>query len=263
MSKSQRLRLGEVRAIYRLVGECRELGADSATWRLHAMDGLRGLIGAQVGSAAESAAPSIKGSQWILQVVDAGWDSPQARSYAVAYHRDQMLPRDPFMRQFARVRAPFKTRSPEQLVEVRRWHTSIAFNEYFRAAGLGAGLHSEQAVDGGLFSALSFFRTAGAPMFGRRERRLVHLFHQEIGPLVGRALANSREPSISDLAPRVRQTLDCLLEGDSEKQAAARLGLSQTTVHEYVGTLYRHFGVTSRAELLAYFLRRFRGDKRP
>ncbi len=227
------------------------------------MDRLRGLIGAAVGIGGESTAPILKGAQWILQSVDVGWSSPQARRYHLAYVHDQMLPRDPFMCQFARLSGRFNTRSPEQLIEMRRWQASTGFNEYFRVAGVGAGLYSEQALEGGLFSSFSFFRAGDAPLFARRERRLVHLFHREIGPLVGRALASAREPAVSDLAPRVRQTLDALLEGDSEKQVAARLGLSQTTIHEYVGTLYRHFGVSSRAELLAYFLRRFRGGNRP
>jgi DNA-binding CsgD family transcriptional regulator len=61
----------------------------------------------------------------------------------------------------------------------------------------------------------------------------------------------------------LRQTLDCLLEGDSEKQVAVRLGLSRLTVHQYVTSLYRHFGVSSRAELLARFIRnRVEGDGR-
>jgi DNA-binding NarL/FixJ family response regulator len=47
-----------------------------------------------------------------------------------------------------------------------------------------------------------------------------------------------------------------LLEGDSDKQAARRLGLSVETIPQYVQALYRHFHVNSRAELLAYFLRR-------
>jgi DNA-binding CsgD family transcriptional regulator len=43
---------------------------------------------------------------------------------------------------------------------------------------------------------------------------------------------------------------------------AARLGLSPLTTHQYVKSLYRRFGVQSRAELLAYFLRRERGVSR-
>ena len=56
------------------------------------------------------------------------------------------------------------------------------------------------------------------------------------------------------LSPRMRQTLERLLAGDSEKQIAARLCLSQPTVHQYVTALHRHFGVSSRGELLAHFI---------
>jgi DNA-binding NarL/FixJ family response regulator len=58
------------------------------------------------------------------------------------------------------------------------------------------------------------------------------------------------------LWPRLRQTLICLLQGDSEKQIATRLALSQATTHEYVTALYRHFRVQSRAQLMAHAIRR-------
>ncbi len=57
-----------------------------------------------------------------------------------------------------------------------------------------------------------------------------------------------------DLAPRVRQTLEYLLAGDSEKQIAARMGVSPHTVHCYVKALYRSYEVSSRGELLARFV---------
>ena len=58
------------------------------------------------------------------------------------------------------------------------------------------------------------------------------------------------------LPRHLRQTLSCLLEGASEKEAAARLGLSWHTVHGYIKVLHRRFGVSSRAELLVLCLRR-------
>ena len=57
---------------------------------------------------------------------------------------------------------------------------------------------------------------------------------------------------------RKREVLDCLLDGDGEKLVALRLGIHPATVHDHVKRLYHHFGVSSRAELLAYFLRRHR-----
>ena len=86
----------------------------------------------------------------------------------------------------------------------------------------------------------------------------MRFFHGELGRLIGRSLVSGTEPSPDRLPPRLRQTLACLLEGDSEKQVAARLGLSNATVHQYVTALYRHFAVQSRAQLLARLNKRLR-----
>ena len=85
---------------------------------------------------------------------------------------------------------------------------------------------------------------------------MLDFFHEELGPLIGRSLVSVLEPSPEKLSPRLRQTLGCLLEGDSEKQVAARLNLSQTTTHQYVTALYRRFRVQSRAQLLAHVMKR-------
>ena len=74
--------------------------------------------------------------------------------------------------------------------------------------------------------------------------------------MISRSLVSATEPSPDKLPPRLCQTLACLLEGDSEKQVANRLGLSRDTTHQYVTALYRHFGVGSRAQLMAYVLKR-------
>ncbi|HEY3789085.1 MAG TPA: helix-turn-helix transcriptional regulator [Urbifossiella sp.] len=64
------------------------------------------------------------------------------------------------------------------------------------------------------------------------------------------------EPSPAKLSPRMRQVLKCLLEGDSDKQVAARLGISTNTVNQYVKGIYSHFHVMSRTELLSRWVRR-------
>jgi DNA-binding CsgD family transcriptional regulator len=63
-------------------------------------------------------------------------------------------------------------------------------------------------------------------------------------------------PAGRELSPRQQQTLLYLLDGNSEKQVARRMKLSQHTVHVYVKALYRRFGVSSRAELLAMHFKR-------
>jgi DNA-binding NarL/FixJ family response regulator len=61
-------------------------------------------------------------------------------------------------------------------------------------------------------------------------------------------------PAGLKLSPRMRQTLERLLAGDSEKQIAAKLEVSPHTVHVYVKSLYHEFEVCSRSELLARFI---------
>jgi len=53
------------------------------------------------------------------------------------------------------------------------------------------------------------------------------------------------------LSKRMKDTLQHLLAGDSEKEVAAKLGLSQHTIHIHVKNLYKRLAVCSRAELMA------------
>jgi DNA-binding CsgD family transcriptional regulator len=111
--------------------------------------------------------------------------------------------------------------------------------------------------------AISIDRPHGAPPFGPREVTLLKLLHDEIAPLIGVRLATEDHLSRDGLSKRLRETLSLLLDGLSEKQVAASLGLGARTVHEYVTMIYKHFDVSSRAELLAYFVRRAPVRRRP
>lgn len=99
-------------------------------------------------------------------------------------------------------------------------------------------------------------RSYGAAPFGPREVALLKLLHDEISPLVGVRLTSEDHLSRNGLSRRLNETLTLLLQGHSEKEVAAQLALSPRTIHDYVTLLYKHFSVSSRAELLAYFIRR-------
>lgn len=105
-------------------------------------------------------------------------------------------------------------------------------------------------------------RPHGAPRFGPREVALLKLLHDEIAPLIGVRLATEEHLCRGGLSRRLRETLSLLLDGRSEKEVAKTLGLSARTVHDYVTMLYQHFEVSSRAELLAYFIRRAPAPRR-
>jgi DNA-binding NarL/FixJ family response regulator len=95
----------------------------------------------------------------------------------------------------------------------------------------------------------------GADAVDRRRRLLA-----EVCKVFGDHVAPGKGPGEEfALPPRLRQTLTHLVWGDSEKEVANRLGLSQHTIHVYVKQLYKRLNVSSRGELLAKFVR---GPKR-
>ncbi len=90
--------------------------------------------------------------------------------------------------------------------------------------------------------------------FSPRERLLLDTLHQALDWIYGIEESAHRLNYASALAPRLRQTLDCLLAGDTERQVAQKMALSIHTVHGYVKSLYTHFGVSSRRELMARWI---------
>lgn len=88
-----------------------------------------------------------------------------------------------------------------------------------------------------------------------RDRRLVAEFCRMLAPDAIDEVPSAPVDPAAGLTPRLRQTLQRLLAGDSEKEVARHLGVSPNTVHVYVRALYRHFDVNSRGELLARFVR--------
>ncbi len=62
----------------------------------------------------------------------------------------------------------------------------------------------------------------------------------------------------SPLTPSERKVLQVLLTDATEKRIADELGMAASTVHQYVVSIYRKFGVRSRAGLMSLWLNRGR-----
>ena len=256
MGKSDLLRVQDVRDVYRLIGECRDLGNDPALWQRRMADGLRRLLGATGASAGEGLWVRPHGPIKPVSVFEVGFD-PRGRERLMAYVRQNGAEVDPIFKALSAHAGPLVTRTRRQLVSDAEWYRSVSFNEYRRVGGFDHQLTSVCRVsDEGASSGIGAYRAIGERDFSEREQRQLQFFHEELGRLIGRSLVSGLEPGPEKLSPRLRQTLACLLEGDSEKQAAARLGLSQATAHQYVAALYRHFKVRSRGQLLAHVIKR-------
>jgi DNA-binding CsgD family transcriptional regulator len=256
MARSNRLTLRELSRASEILHDARDVGHDPKAWPTILVEGLRRLVGVRTVSltSVEWAGPGVPGNTYLL--ADCGWDSAKEREEW--YHRFgevQEFRTCDFINCFSAMVGRLTTRSREQLVDDPEWFRSSAYNELYRPLGLSDLLLSFGLVDGGR-NQLGFGldRPIGSRKLGSRERKLVHWFNHGMLRQLDRSLRRNPELK-AGLPPRLARTLDCLLEGDSAGQTALRLGLSLHTVNEYIGDLYRHFGVRSRRELMASCLR--------
>ena len=255
MAKSDLLRFQDVRDAYRLIGDCRDLGGDPALWQRRMLEGLCRLIGAPAAAGGE-------GRVGAISVFDTGFD-PSGHERLMAFIRELRPQVDPIFSALQRVPGRLVTRTRRQLVSNAVWYRSAAFNDYHRPANVDDQLTSiYQVSESGAISVISLHRALGEGEFSPRQQRLLSFFHGELGPLIGQSLASHADPGFDRLSRRLRETLACLLEGESEKHVASRLGLSQATIHQYVTALYRRFNVGSRAQLLATIMRRTGRERR-
>ena len=253
MSKSISLKLDEVRAVFRLVGECRELGHDPILWQLHMAEGLVALVRAQVVQAGEFR--FIGDRPQAIRAIDVGWPSESARRSWVQWQQDSAMPDNPVIVPFLAQPGTRVTLVNLDVITLGEWRMAPFTNEFLRPNGLEHGMGSRRKPTNDDTHIINITREVGAMPFGTRERALVALLHDELEPHLGKTLATAADP-IGRLSPRLRQVLVALLEGDSEKQIARRLGIAASTLHDHVKALYRHFHLGSRPELMAYFLKR-------
>jgi DNA-binding CsgD family transcriptional regulator len=149
------------------------------------------------------------------------------------------------------------TAARRDVVHDNDWYKSPNVERFRRPAALDDCIvsvqrHEKNSTDEGSLRVLMVFRKWDAPTrFGVRERRLVDILHAGLEWMYHAEATMERVTRATELSPRLRQTLVCLLAGDTERQTAERLSLSIHTVHDYVKALYTHFGVSSRSELVS------------
>jgi DNA-binding CsgD family transcriptional regulator len=242
MQEPVRLKLGDVRNVFRLIGELREMGSDPQKWRPHMIKRLQKLLRAEIVISSEIHFRKIAEK---MRVIDIGWgcDSDQ-NIWQIQSEREDETPEAYWLLAGKPAPAPVAPgAAEEQLVPVKPAKplyggTCFVMSQY--------ALPHAGAVD-----QLGLHRASGDQPFSHAEHRLVRLFHVELGRLWKRdAIRRAKDPS-ADLPPRLTQTLAALLEGASEKQIALKLELSQHTIHNYVKALHQRFEVSSRGELLA------------
>ncbi|MBN1908792.1 MAG: helix-turn-helix transcriptional regulator [Pirellulales bacterium] len=254
MGKSQRVRLRDLRDIYMLVGECREVGGDPYAWNQRMLEGLGKILGARVGISAMTANDFLSGQFGeLLGIVDYGWGDAADRQGFLEYSLSSQHRTDPTVLAMFPLPTTLNARRREELLPDAQWYRTPHFNEFYRRSHVDRGLFActyPPADSGIALHYVNVFRGEGERPFSVQQRRMLWLFIREIRLLLGKGLAIFGH-SPGQLSPRLQQVLALLLDGDSEKQIARALGLSPHTVHTHVKRLHRYFQVASRGELLA------------
>jgi len=247
MGHSQRLCFEEIRSAFRLVGELRELGGEPRQWRTHMLTELNRLVGGMVGQACETVLPALVPPD----MIDLGWRTERERQAVVQYFREFGYVRDPEFNACLKLRDKFWTHTRREIITDGDWYASATY-PVRKYCGVDDFIHSSLPLPGGGWQdTIQVNRAAGEKPFSIRERRLVHLIHEELARLWLEEPLSQQPEVMAALPPRQRQLLACLLQGDSESEAARRIGLSRHTAHSYVKILHRRLGVSSRAELIA------------
>jgi DNA-binding CsgD family transcriptional regulator len=249
------LRDSDLPTMLRLAGEIGELPREGARRMNHFLDGLRPLLEARVAVWFFNLTTP-DGQHRPQSVVDSGWTTPHEREVFMRYvssdsSQHPMRPIVDHWRRGPTRRIPLVT-APQDHFTREQYHKSPFIQEVFRPTGLDGALivlrHGEQADT---YAGLAFYREWGDDRpFTARDRALVESMYTACFRMIEDGVI-SRPP----LSPRATQVLHCLLEGDSVKQVAQRLGLSPHTVNDHIKCIYKRYNVTTRGELLARVLR--------
>ncbi len=249
MDRSQRIRTRDTLALLRLQAELSTLSPLSETWKQRALQGLMRLVPAKFAVYTAMDQFRVGRDPTLSDAAVCGSISDEAMGAMHAwFNRAGMMRSHPlFQALMGTSKRSFAFRRVEK-VEDRDWFTSDVVNQEFVLCEVQDNLAGIYRFDGtDRTYGFGLHRHPSDPGFSLRDRAIVHLLTSALQPVFRAHAEMTQQPKLS---PRLQQTLRALLAGDSEKQIACRLGLSRHTVHDYVKTLYRHFEVATRAELI-------------
>lgn len=204
----------------------------------------------------------------VVSLRDFGYWQPKELGALKDYFENIDLYPDPHfnvLRQLPLHAEPFCHRR-EDLIGDEEWYSSEFYKRFRVQAQQDAtilatipavGEDGEPLNDNSAYS-LCFCRSLESPPFTEEQRDFTLYLLKVLGPLIHRLWhqgPSSNSMLILDLPMRLRRVVSCLMNGDTEKSAAARLGLSPHTVHSYIRELYDLVGVRTRTELMVKLLK--------
>jgi DNA-binding CsgD family transcriptional regulator len=251
MFRYESVREGDVAALLRLAGEVTELPADKVVRRTHVLGGLLSLIGGRSAVAMEIALPEEGPFARAGTVININYSCEVEARCSERFLVDNDPP-DPAIPEFLAARG--QTVTMVRSVDEKEYYRSPHFDIVRRPFDIDHALYCRLPLPDGNDVAVGILRCPGDPRFGEREKAIAHLLHSNAPHVY--YVPKAAQSELDRLAPRLQPVLRYLLQGDAEKEVAAKLKLSRHTVHRYTQVIYGELGVHSRGELLAKYARR-------
>ena len=243
----------DARSIVHLLGEVAMMEASRDDRRVAVIEGLKQLIGAD-SWLWFTAAHTNAGEQPVHAVILKGGftDEQYARLIEASEMPDMARLTAPFFTEFEKTGG--HTTRLRQNIDPENFFERSAVYPVWRAADIGPVILSARPTSDGQTSMIGLYRRFNRPLFTERECRIAHIVLSEIPALHEAISPPDLNSGVIGLSPRLRQVLNCLLQGYSRKEIASHLDLSIHTIGEYVNDLYRRFGVHSQTKLVRRFL---------
>jgi DNA-binding CsgD family transcriptional regulator len=248
------LSTARVEAIVKLLGEAVVTGPDIASKRRFILSGLSDMVGAD-GWIWQQARAEPDGTIFNFSFMDGGWRTETQRSIGLAGNHT------PESQEILKsLTAPIHPGSPH-VTSLRRdflpdsaWYGSGMFEKYRKPASLDDFIFTYYIIGPREVSIIGLHNGLHSPPFTEEHRLIAHVITSQIDWLHRKDADVPAKTKVTGLSPRQRQIVMFLLTGDSVKQIASRLNLSINTVNNHLKLIHKHFGVSSRGELLSQFM---------
>jgi DNA-binding CsgD family transcriptional regulator len=246
------LSVHDARRIVRLLGEVAVLETDLPGKRRFLMQGLSKLVHADFWYWSHFKDQAQGNVPTMFMFVDGGWTGEIQRiKVAEGTTSTAMCSINETCRKL--VRGHF-TRRLAELLPRGQWSSCDLVRQFLQPVGIGDCFISIYPLGRSIYSSMNFMRTLDGPPFSPRDICIAHLITDEIDWLHREGTDVPAAEHVNKLSTRQRQVLFQLLSGDSVKQIARKLSISNFTVNDHLKNIYRRFGVSGRGELLAQFL---------
>ncbi len=256
MGKSQRLRLSDVRGVFRILSDARDLRHDRIQQDTLIINSLSELLGNDFGYALQFEGFRPQATTRIKQFVRGdNWD-PVATHFMSEWGKTSEFEEDPMM---------LATWDKTEPVYTTKRSMELSFEE-LRRYRIFEELVEPASISDTVFTFFRYPRSNRARMYifprklpqkdyEARQLRIAHLFITELLRLYHEGRLEPRGP-LNTLPPRLARIARQLMTDQNQRQIARSQNLSYHTVRSYTKELYDTMGVSSREALVTKLMGR-------